>query len=159
MRREMVLLLVVVFITAVGVAQESPGVSRLSAEAIAARAKILTELARRSETGSGSVPLEKYPEHSSGLAVRVKSGVAEMHANWDDVFWVIDGEAKLMTGGRIVDAKATPDGETRGSRLEGGAPTVVGKGDVIHIAANTPHQMLLEPGKTITYYVEKVAAK
>ena len=93
------------------------------------------------------------------LVVRAKTGQVEIHANYDDVFVVLDGEATEMTGGTVVDARTTPDGETKGSRLEGGVSTPVGKGDVIHIAANTPHWMVIAPGKSCAYYLEKVAAK
>jgi hypothetical protein len=30
---------------------------------------------------------------------------------------------------------------------------------VIHIAPNTPHQMLIEPGKALTYFVMKVTSE
>jgi quercetin dioxygenase-like cupin family protein len=140
-------------------AQAAPGFNRLSSEAIAAQTKTLMDEARKSETGIAVMTLEKYPEHYPMLIARAKTGVVEIHANWDDVFFVLDGEATEMTGGTVVDAKTTPDGETRGTRLEGSVSTAVHKGDVVHIAANMPHWMVLAPGKTCTYYIEKVAAK
>ena len=63
--------------------------------------------------------LERYPGLLTLLTVRTKSGGAEMHANWNDVFVVLDGEATEMTGGTMVDRKEQADGETRGTRLEG----------------------------------------
>ena len=159
MRRGTVLLVAVMLMAAGAMAQEAPGINRLSAEAIAAQVKTLTEAARKSATWIGVVTLEKYPTHYSMLVVRVKTGEAEIHANWDDVFIVLDGEATEMTGGTVVDAKTTSDGETKGPRLEGGTSTPVRKGDVVHIAAGTPHWMVLAPGKSCSYYIEKVAAK
>lgn len=140
-------------------AQEAAGMNRLSAEAMAAQTKTLLEEARKSDTGIAAAMLEKYPTHSAMLVARAKTGVVEVHANWDDVFFVLEGEATEMTGGTVVDAKTTPDGETKGSRLEGGTATPVRKGDVVHIAAGTPHWMVLAPGTTCAYYIEKVAAK
>lgn len=140
-------------------AEEAPGINRLSAEAIAAQTKTLMEQARKSDTGIATVTLEKYPEHYPMLVARAKTGGAEIHANWDDVFILLDGEATEMTGGTVVDAKTTPDGETRGTRLDGAVSTPVHKGDVVHIAAGTPHWMVLAPGKSCSYYIEKVAAK
>ena len=159
MRRGMVFLIAVTVMVAGAMAQEAPGINRLSAEAMAAQVKTLTEAAQKSATGIAGVTLEKYPKHFSMLVVRAKTGEVEIHANYDDVFFVLDCEATEMTGGTVVDAKTTPDGETKGSRLEGGTATPVGKGDVIHIAANTPHWMVLAPGKSCSYYLEKVAAK
>jgi mannose-6-phosphate isomerase-like protein (cupin superfamily) len=154
----MFLMLAVVLATGAK-AQEAPAINRLSAEAIATQTKTLMEEARKSDTGIAAATLEKYPEHYSMLVARAKTGAVEIHANWDDVFFVLEGEATEMTGGTVVDAKTTPDGETRGTRLEGAVSTPVHKGDVVHIAAKTPHWMVLGPGQTCTYYIEKVAAK
>jgi mannose-6-phosphate isomerase-like protein (cupin superfamily) len=161
MRCGVVLLVAGVFVgmgTRGAMAQENSGVSRNSAEAMAAQAKRQMETARTSATGAASATLEKYPGSYTMLAVRVKSGGAEVHANWDDYLFVIDGSGTVMTGGTAVDAKAGDDGETRGTRVEGGVPTEMHKGDVIHIPAKLPHQVVLAPGETVTYYVIKVAA-
>jgi mannose-6-phosphate isomerase-like protein (cupin superfamily) len=137
----------------------APGIDRRSSAAIDAQAATLLAQANNSPGGVASVTLEKYPGHFTMLAVRTKSGGAEMHANWNDIFVVLDGEATEMTGGAIVDARPiSAAGETGGARLEGGIATPMRKGDVIHIDPNTPHQTILAPGKTFTYYVIKVAA-
>ena len=133
-------------------------IDRRSAAAIAAQAKTLLVEAQASPSGSASVTLEKYPGHLTMLTVRTKSGGAEMHRDWNDIFVVVDGEANEVTGGTIVGAKETTPGETRGTMVQGGTPTVMQKGDVIHISPNTPHQTVLAPGKTFTYYVIKVEA-
>ncbi len=133
-------------------------IDRRSADQIATQAKAMLADAQKSPSGIASVTLEKYPGHFTMLTVRTKSGGAEMHAGWSDIFVVLDGEATEYTGGTIVDAKENSPGETRGSKVEGGTPTPMRKGDVIHISPNTPHQTVLEPGKTFTYYVIKVQA-
>ncbi len=133
-------------------------IDRRSAEQIASQAKTMLADAQKSPAGIASVTLEKYPGHFTMLTVRTKSGGAEMHAGWSDIFVVLDGEATEYTGGTIVDAKENSPGETRGSKVEGGMPTPMRKGDVIHISPNAPHQTVLEPGKTFTYYVIKVQA-
>ncbi len=112
--------------------------------------------AQKSPGGISTVTLEKYPGHFTMLTVRTRSGGAEMHANWSDIFVVLDGDATEMTGGTIVDRKDGSDGETRGTKVDGGTPTPMHKGDVIHILPNVPHQILLAPGKTFTYFVVKV---
>jgi mannose-6-phosphate isomerase-like protein (cupin superfamily) len=153
----MVLMISGMLVAAGAVAQEGPGVNRRSGEEMAAQEKALMETARTSASGVVGETLEKYPGSYTMLAVRAKSGGAEVHANWDDYFFVIDGSGTVMTGGTAVDAKAGDDGETRGTRVEGGAPTPMHKGDVIHISAKVPHQVVLAPGETVTYYVVKVA--
>jgi mannose-6-phosphate isomerase-like protein (cupin superfamily) len=156
MRRGIVLM-ASVMIAGGAMAQEGAGVNRRSAEALAAQEKTQMETARTSANGVVGVTLEKYPGSYTMLAVRTKTGAAEVHANWDDYLFVIDGSGTVMTGGTTVDPKPGDDGETRGTRVDGGTPTPMHKGDVIHISAKVPHQVVLAPGETVTYYVVKVA--
>jgi hypothetical protein len=69
---------------------------------------------------------------------------------------VVEGEATLITGGKMVNSKTESPGELRGTGIEGGQSQKLAAGDVVHIAANTPHQLTLAPGKTFTYFVVKV---
>lgn len=121
---------------------------------ITAKAAELLKIAQAG--GNGSVTLKKYGDHITMLTVRTKSGGAEQHNAWNDIFVVVDGEATEMIGGTIVDSKESSPGELRGTRVEGGVPHVMRKGDVVHISPGTPHQTMLAPGKTFTYYVIKV---
>lgn len=134
------------------------GLTRWSAKQIDTEAAQMLAQARNSKGGSESVTLGSYPGHKTMLTVRTRSGGGEMHADWNDIFIVLGGEATEVTGGHLVDAKAGSSGETRGSRVEGGESTAMRPGDVIHIAPDTPHQTLVAPGKTFTYFVIKVAA-
>jgi len=85
--------------------------------------------------------------------------VAELHEKVTDLFVVQSGEATIVVGGNIIDSRTTAPGEVRGSRIEGGSRHPVAAGDIVHIPANTPHWMLLDSGKQITYFVVKVDAK
>ena len=117
------------------------------------RAKHLQELA--ADKGSASEILEKYPHHYTMLAFRNRSGGAEVHANYADVFFVVEGRTTLITGGEVVDGKITEPGETRGASLKGGTRQELQAGDVVHIPAGMPHQMMLAEGVTVTYFVVK----
>jgi len=127
------------------------------AAAIEAQAKTMLAEAQKSPAGIASVTLEKYPGHLTMLTVRTKAGGAEMHAAFNDVFIVEDGEANVLTGGTIINPKETSPGETRGSSVEGGTPHILRKGDIMHISPNVPHQTVVAAGKTFTYYVIKIA--
>jgi mannose-6-phosphate isomerase-like protein (cupin superfamily) len=118
------------------------------------RAKHLQELA--AEKGSASEKLETYPHHFTMLAFRNRNGGAEVHQNYADVFFIVDGKAGLVTGGEVVDGKTTGPGETLGASVKGGSRQELKAGDVVHIPAGMPHQMLLADGDTVTYYVVKV---
>jgi len=102
-------------------------------------------------------------DHSNGYRMsanrRDASGIAELHEKVDDVFVIESGEATLITGGKIPGAKTTAPNEVRGQSIEGGTKRKVAAGDFVHIPAGTPHQMLLDDGKQITYAVVKVDAR
>lgn len=90
------------------------------------------------------------------VAHREGSGLAEWHEKQADVMMISVGEATMVYGGTIVDGKTTAAGEIRGPSIKGGTEVKLGPGDVLHIPAQVPHQMKLEPGTQVTYFVTKV---
>jgi len=118
------------------------------------RAKHLQELA--AAKGSASETLEKYPYHYTMLAFRNRSGGGEVHQNFADLFYILDGHASVITGGEVVEPKITAPGETLRTAVKGGTSLEVKAGDVVHIPAGMPHQMVVPDGQTITYFVVKV---
>ena len=128
----------------------------LNFDQLAQRGKALLDQARQ-KNGSAGVTLARYNGHYTMLTARTASGGAELHHNWSDFLFVLDGEGTEMTGGTIVDRQDGPNGETKGKTLEGATPHVLHKGDVIHIPAGTPHQAIEAPGQSITIFVIKVA--
>ncbi|HWZ51557.1 MAG TPA: hypothetical protein VNW54_08835 [Granulicella sp.] len=137
--------------------QPSAGVDYRSEQSLEHLGRELMQASESASSGNVSVTLDKYPTHFTMLSTRVKSGGAELHKRFADIFVVLDGEATEVTGGTIIDPTGTGD-EVRGTRVEGGTAQLLRKGDVITIAPNTPHQTVLAPGKTFTYFVVKVAA-
>ncbi|HWW96972.1 MAG TPA: hypothetical protein VNY74_04715 [Edaphobacter sp.] len=99
----------------------------------------------------GSPHKIQFEHHSWSLAHREKSGVVESHGTRTIVMIVQSGEATLVVGNDIVDAKNTSPTEVRGSSIRNGIERKVSAGDVINMPAGLPHQFLLEPGKQITY--------
>ena len=118
------------------------------------RAKALQQMA--AEKGSASVILEKYPHHYTMLAFRNRNGGGEAHQNFADLFYILDGHATVVTGGEVVEPKTTAPGETLGTSVKGGTQQDVKAGDVVHIPAGMPHQMVVPGGETVTYFVVKV---
>jgi len=104
-----------------------------------------------------SEPLKKYgTTHYTMLAYREATGSSELHEKEADVFFVVEGSASILTGGKLVNAHTEKPGELRGTSIEGGQRQALAKGAVIHIPAGTPHQLLIEKGKPFTYFVVKV---
>jgi mannose-6-phosphate isomerase-like protein (cupin superfamily) len=103
--------------------------------------------------------LDKFDNHLTMVAHREASGQAELHENQADLFVVESGAATLIVGGKVVDGKTTGPGEIRGPSIEGGSKHAVGAGDIVHIPAKIPHQLTLDAGKQVTYFVLKVDTK
>lgn len=134
----------------------SKGTDYYSAAELERESRKLTRQALKSPEGIAPENLEKYPNHYTMLTVRTKTGGAELHKHYADFFVVVDGQATLVTGGRLVGSEVVSDGELRGSSVAGGHRQKLGKDDIVHISPNTPHQLLLSPGKTFAYFVIKV---
>ena len=88
---------------------------------------------------------------------RVAPGFPEVHAADTDVFYILDGEATFVTGGKVVEPREESPGETRGARIEGGEPRLLKKGEVIVIPRGVPHWFKEVP-KLVNYFVVKVTA-
>ena len=104
----------------------------------------------------GSQILKKYGNDYTMLAYRGETGSSELHEKEADFFYVIDGSASLVTGGKIVNGKTEKPGELRGTSIEGGEKHQLTKGSIVHIPAGTPHQLLIDKSKPFTYFVVKV---
>ena len=87
---------------------------------------------------------------------RTTPGKSELHANFTDVWYVIDGTATLTTGGTMQDGSETAPGETRGRGIKDGNSRRVYKGDYAVIPAGTPHWISKVDGKEFLYIVVKV---
>ena len=84
------------------------------------------------------------------------SGEAEVHETTNHVFIIVEGEATMVTGGKLVDAKQTQPGQIRGTSVAGGQTHRLSKGDVITIPAKTPHWWREVPTKTVAYYAVNI---
>jgi mannose-6-phosphate isomerase-like protein (cupin superfamily) len=67
---------------------------------------------------------------------------------------VVSGEGTLVVGGTAVDTHQTGPGELRGNSITGGEMHKMMPGDVFHIPAKVPHQMLVP--KSLVIQVVKV---
>lgn len=117
----------------------------------------MTSVVHKAKTsGSGGATLGDYGSHAIQLSVRTQSGGAEVHTHFDDIFYVTQGHATLITGGTVMNAKTSADGETHGTGIENGQSRVLAKGDVVNIPAGTPHQLKIAPGEVYSAIVIKV---
>ncbi len=140
----------------VALAADSTGVDLWKAEGLKAlAAELAAEIGSRSAAGRS---LATYSNHAAMLTQRQASGEAEIHDTKVDIFLVIEGHATLVMGGEVVGARKNGP-ETLGSSIRGGVKKTLDPGDIVHIPARTPHQLLVEPGGKFTYFVLKVDAQ
>lgn len=127
----------------------------LSRPILLERAAYLRKLAKLGD-GTASEVLKEYPQHAIHLLVRSRNGGAEHHERFADLFFVLDGKAALLTGGTIAEAKTIAPGEIRGSSIENGVQQELCAGDLAHVPAGLPHQMLVSGDKFVTCLVLKI---
>jgi mannose-6-phosphate isomerase-like protein (cupin superfamily) len=90
------------------------------------------------------------------LSERTTSGGAEAHAHFDDIMIVLAGKATIFTGGTLVEAHVGANGEASGSGIRDGIAKVIEVGDVVHVPAGTPHQLVIDAGGPYSALVIKV---
>jgi len=105
---------------------KAPGVATLSASTV------------KAGFAKGSVLLDRGDSqvHASR---RDAPGKAEVHQIDTDVFYVLEGTATFVTGGKVPDLSTTGPNELRGSRIDGGEVRTIGPGDVVVVPSGTPH--------------------
>lgn len=106
-----------------------------------------------------SESLGKFGNHLAMVARRGGNGQAELHETDADLFVVQTGSATLVVGGTIPNAHNSGPHEVRGATIEGGVKRSLGPGDIVHIPARTPHQLLVDNGREFTYFTLKVSGQ
>jgi mannose-6-phosphate isomerase-like protein (cupin superfamily) len=131
-----------IVVGAASLAAQSPGVTYIGADKVAAA------LAK-----GGSLAT------APGLTVsgnhRQAPGQVEVHDTETDIFYIVEGTATIVTGGTMVGGKQTARGQHRGTDIKGGETRQLQKGDVMVIPAGIPH-WFKEVSPTINYFTVKV---
>jgi mannose-6-phosphate isomerase-like protein (cupin superfamily) len=77
--------------------------------------------------------------YNANLEYRASVGPAAVHEKEAELFYVIDGSATLVTGGKLVAETRTNAENLSGTGIEGGAARPIAKGDFVVVPENTPH--------------------
>jgi len=86
---------------------------------------------------------------------RTAPGEVEIHDRDTDIFYLLEGSATFVTGGKAVEPRSIAPGETRAKAITGGEERKLNKGDVIVIPKGIPH-WFKEVNGLLLYYVVKV---
>jgi mannose-6-phosphate isomerase-like protein (cupin superfamily) len=134
---------VLLFISAATVsAQRKP--SEATRPVVVMPAQSLDDLKQRLKPGNKTEELID----SAGMELRVavqhennRTGVAaELHDASDDVYYVLEGGATLVLGGKLDAPKEVEPGEWRSPRIIDGKTFEITKGDLVVVPRGTPHQ-------------------
>jgi mannose-6-phosphate isomerase-like protein (cupin superfamily) len=147
------LLVSVPLLTNTVVAADPDGFAMYKASEIQARAKATKLDANK----AGLDRVATWGNHGLLIVRREGDGAVEVHETQVDLVTVISGEGTLIVGGTMVDGKTTAPGEVRGKSINGGERKAMAPGDVFHIPAKIPHQMLVP--KSLVIQVVKVDTK
>ncbi|HLC46773.1 MAG TPA: hypothetical protein VJI75_03440 [Candidatus Nanoarchaeia archaeon] len=88
-------------------------------------------------------------------AIVEKKNPSEMHENADDVYFVLEGSAKLKMGGSLTEPQQNSPGEWTGEDIENGKIIDLKPGIVVSIPRKTPH-MVDASGSRVRYAVVKI---
>jgi mannose-6-phosphate isomerase-like protein (cupin superfamily) len=139
--RKTILMFVPVF---VAIAAVPAGYDHWTAEQFRTREQVLHKTMKN---GLASQTLGHWGNHLLLKTRReANNGQAESHERQADLIVVQSGQATIIIGGKIVNAKTTAANEIRGTSIEGGERQALKTGDIVHVPVKTPHQVLLEAG-------------
>ena len=77
--------------------------------------------------------------YQANLEYRASVGPASVHETEAEMFYVVDGTATMITGGKLVGETRTNAENLSGTAIEGGSSRSVGKGDFIMVPEKTAH--------------------
>jgi len=103
---------------------------------------------------SGGMQLRVAAQHEKNRT----GAAAELHDASDDVYYVLDGGATLVLGGKLDSPKETDPGEWRSPRIIDGKTIEIKKGDLVVVPRGTPHQRSTE-NKDFTMILIKIYAE
>ena len=105
-------------------------------------ADVAAAVAKLPKNPLASVPVFKMGPFNVNVEHRLGSPAApqaaSVHEKDAELFYMIDGTAMLVTGGKLVEG--TKDGDNwRGKAIEGGKAQKMSKGDFMLVPAGVPH--------------------
>ncbi len=143
MRAKMIGLGLTVVIAA-AIAQQPAGKQAAQMKTYSSAADVAGLIAKaKSERKEGQATVTgrilQLPPYNANLEYRAAVGPAAVHEKEAEMFYVIDGSATLVTGGKLTNESRTNAENLTGNGIEGGKPQQIAKGDFVIVPENTPH--------------------
>lgn len=88
---------------------------------------------------------------------KLREGIdAEVHDASDDVYYVLEGAARLILGGHLDNPVEKTKGEWKSKTITGGTEFTIKKGGLIVVPRGTPHQRFTIKGKEFSLILIKI---
>ena len=110
-------------------------VSAADVAALMAKAKV----DRKPDQALLAQSMIRLDQYNVSLEYRAAVANAAVHETEAELFYVVDGSAMLVTGGKLKNESRTNAANLTGSGIEGGQSRHVAKGDFIMVPEGVPH--------------------
>jgi mannose-6-phosphate isomerase-like protein (cupin superfamily) len=153
---------IIAFVTFASAQSRGPSIS--SKPYIVKSKQEITDMYKAMEKESGNKNSDIVPPAGAQMRVAIfhdekrEGDQFELHDTSDDIYYVLEGEATLVLGGSLTDAKEISPGEWRSKQSSGGKSYVIKKGDLIVVPRGTVHQRTVT-GKAFSMILIKVFAE
>jgi mannose-6-phosphate isomerase-like protein (cupin superfamily) len=139
MRKKMMIALTCVSLVSVSIwAQQQPAAAPLQGGQVTA-AEFAAIVAKQPKDRNGNQTFLQLAPYNVSMEHRVNVAQnASVHDKEAELFYVVDGTATLVTGGRLVNPTRNGDNQTAAT-VEGGTTKRIGKGDFILVPEGVPH--------------------
>jgi quercetin dioxygenase-like cupin family protein len=128
-------------LAAVAVAQQPASTTVKTFTSASDVAAMLAKAKAESKPGT-PVPAQtllQMAPYNAVLGYLTAPGGAGVHETEAELFYVVEGSATLVTGGKLVNEKRTNAENLTGTAIEGGSARTISKGDFIMLPEKTPH--------------------
>jgi len=149
-------LLLIPLLSMVGEESTPAGFEYWSAASLKQIGQTLSQEAAKDSHHLAVRQLSDFPKELFLLGRREADGQVEWHETQADVFVVQSGSATLLVGGTMINGETVAPHEKRNGSIQGGVRQKLSAGDIVHIPARVPHQLLLDGAHEFTYFVIKV---
>jgi mannose-6-phosphate isomerase-like protein (cupin superfamily) len=139
MRRFLPVVLVALACSVAAAQTPAPSASRTMVSASEVSAMIAKAKADRKDEPNIAQKMIELAPYNVSLEYRASVGPAAVHDTEAELFYVIDGSATLVTGGKLTNEKRTNAENLTGTGIDGGQSRHVAKGDFVMVPEGTAH--------------------
>lgn len=132
---------------ATGTLAQQPGLFMSDKDVVALVDKAKAD--RKDNAPMVAEPILSLAPYKAQLEYRPGTSPAAVHEKDAELMVVLSGTGTIVTGGKLAEEKRVNANNLSGSSITDGAGQAVGKGDMLIVPANTPHQVIPGGGAPI----------